>query len=342
LRAYSFSPASEPKLTNPVDVQETTRGFKFGKAPGPDGITNRALRHLPLRAISLLVTLFNAILTIQYFPAEWKHARVFSILKPGKDPALPSSYRPISLLDTIGRLFEKILLARILKEVSERGLLRDEQFGFRPKHSTSLHLAGLVERVTRNYGEKRLTGAVFLDVAKAFDTVWVDGLVYRLTVLNFPSYLVRIITSYLSGRTFEASFQTATSSRRGMRAGVDQGGIISPVLFSLYVYDMPIPSRHVRLALYADDTAVMAKSRKPELLVSYLESYLSDLERWLKEWRIAINVSKSTAMLFTRRRIHKPRPVQLFGEPILMGQCSPLSGSDPRYTVNLVVSHRPG
>ena len=79
---------------------------------------------------------------------------------------------------------------------------------------------------------------------------------------------------------------------------------------------MTIPSRHVELALHSDDTAIIATSRKPELLVSYLESYLSDLERWLKEWRIAINVSKSTAMLFTRRRIQKSRPVQLFGEPI--------------------------
>jgi hypothetical protein len=69
---------------------------------------------------------------------------------------------------------------------------------------------------------------------------------------------------------------------------------------------MPIPSRHVELALYPDDTVVMATSRKPELLFSYLESYLSDLERWLKEWRIAINVSKSTAMLFTLRRIQNP------------------------------------
>jgi len=97
-----------------------------------------------------------------------------SILKPGKDPAPPSSYRPISLLDTIGKLFEKILLARILHVVKERGLMRDEQLGYRPKHSTSLQLAGLVERITRNFGEKRLTGAVFLDVAKAFDTVWID------------------------------------------------------------------------------------------------------------------------------------------------------------------------
>jgi len=137
---------------------------------------------------------------------------VISILKPEKDPALPSSYRPISLLDTIGKLFEKILLARILHEVNVRGLLRDEEFGFRPRHSTSLQLARLVERITRNLGEKRLTGAVFLDVAKFFDTVWIDGFLYKITLLNFPSYLDHTISSYLGGRTFEASFQTATSS----------------------------------------------------------------------------------------------------------------------------------
>ena len=87
-----------------------------------------------------------------------------------------------------------------------------------------MQLARLVERITRNFGEKRLTGAVFLDVAKAFDTVWIDGLLYKLTFLNFPSYVVNKISSYLRGWTFEASIQTATSSRRSMRAGVAQGG----------------------------------------------------------------------------------------------------------------------
>ena len=79
---------------------------------------------------------------------------------------------------------------------------------------------------------------------------------------------------------FEASFQTATLSRRGMRAGVAQGGLISPVLFSLYVNYMPLPSHQVELALYADDRAIIATSRKPMLLVSYLESYLNDFQRW--------------------------------------------------------------
>jgi len=106
-------------------------------------------------------------------------------------------------------------------------------------------LARLVERITRNFGEKRLTGAVFLDVAKAFDTVWIDGLLYKLTLLIFPSYIIHTISSYLKDRTFEAYFQTATLSRRDMRARIAQGGLISPVLFSLYVNDMPPHSHHV-------------------------------------------------------------------------------------------------
>ena len=102
-----------------------------------------------------------------------------------------------------------------------------------------------------------------------------------------------------------------------MQAGVAQCGLISPVFFSLYVKDMPSPS-HVELAIYTDDTAIIVMSRKPTLLVSYLESYLNDLQRWMSEWRIAINVSKSSAMIFARAgwRFIQPRPVKLFGEPI--------------------------
>jgi hypothetical protein len=120
LRSYFMAPASELKLTNPEEVQEAIRVLRVGRAPGPNGIPNRSLKNLPHRAVSLLVLIFNAILLTHHFPIAWKHARVISILNPGKDPALPSSYRPISLLDTIGKLFEKILLARILHELNLR------------------------------------------------------------------------------------------------------------------------------------------------------------------------------------------------------------------------------
>jgi hypothetical protein len=180
---------------------------------------------------------------------------------------IPSS---VSLSDTIRVLFENILLVRIPSEESGRGLLRDKQLGFIPKHSTSLLLACLVQSVTRNFGEKELTVADFLNVAKNFDTIWIEGRLYKLTILNFPSYLLKSISFYFQDRNFEASFLTATSSRRGMRAGVAQCGLISSFPFSLYVNNMPSPSHHVKLTPYADDTTIIATSRKPVLLVTYL------------------------------------------------------------------------
>ena len=136
-----LTPAKIPELTNPDEIHEAFRGPKVCKAPGPNGIPNRALKHLPQRAVSFLIRIFNAVLRTLHFPTVWNHDRGISILKPGKDPALPSSYWPISLLETIGKLFEKILLTKILNEVSERRQMREEQFGFRSRHNTSLYLA---------------------------------------------------------------------------------------------------------------------------------------------------------------------------------------------------------
>jgi hypothetical protein len=145
-------------------------------------------------------------------------------------------------------------------------------------------------------------------VGKFIDTVWIDGLLYKLILFNFPSYLVHLISSYLWGRTFEASILVATSSRLAMRVGMAQGWLFSPVLLSLYANDMPLQSRQVELAIYADDTAIIVTSRKPTLLVTYLESYLRNLQWWLTEWRIAINVSKRSAIIFARagRRFIQP------------------------------------
>ena len=200
---------------------------------------------------------FNAVLRTHHFPRVWKHARVISILKPGKDPALPSSYRPINLLDTIGKLF----------------------------------------------------------VAKAFDTVWIDGLLYAPKVPVFHSPYNLILSQ---GSDVLSVLPDGHVSSRGTRVGVAQGGLISPVLFRLYVNDTPSLLHHFELALYADDTAIIATSLKPTLLLSYLELNINDLQRWLSEWRIAINVSKSTAIIFARagRRFIQPRPVTLFRESI--------------------------
>ena len=107
-----------------------------------------------------------------------------------------------------------------------------------------------------------------------------------------------------------------------------QGGLISPVLFSIYVKEIPTPSRHVDLTLYGEDTAIIATSRKPTLLVNYLQTYLSNLQRWLMEWRIAINVFKSSDIILARagRCFIQPRPATLFGELIKWVVTTPYLG----------------
>jgi hypothetical protein len=170
-------------------------------------------------------------------------------------------------------------------------------------------------------------------VAKAFHAVWIDGLLYKLTFLNFPSYIVHTI-SYLRDRTFEASFQTATSSRV-MQAGVAQGGLISSV-FSLYV-NMPSSMHHVELALYE------ATSRKPTLLVSYLESYFNDLQRWFSKWRIAISFQEHRDHLRACwTALHSNPTSNTLRGSNRMGRQNSLPGSNPRYTTHLVASHRSG
>ena len=144
---------------------------------------------------------------------------------------------------------------RILCKVAGRGQLRNEQFGFRAKHSTTLQFTRLIERMSRNLGKKWLPGASFLNVAKAFDSVWVFGLFYKQSFIYFREFFKKI-SSYFNSWTFEVSFQTAMPISHRLQAGVAQGGIISPVLFRLYVNSMPLPFRHVELALYADDMAV--------------------------------------------------------------------------------------
>jgi hypothetical protein len=120
LEPYFQTSTSEPMLTDTDEVQNAIRDLKLGKSPDPNDNPNRALNHFPMGAVLLLVHIFNAILHIHHFTPAWKHIRLISILKPGKDPS-----QPISLLDTIGKLFEKILLTRILHQVGVCGLLRD-------------------------------------------------------------------------------------------------------------------------------------------------------------------------------------------------------------------------
>ncbi|GBN71367.1 putative RNA-directed DNA polymerase from transposon X-element [Araneus ventricosus] len=160
-------------------------------------------------------------LQFNYFPNVWKSAIVVPILKPGKSPYDPGSYRPISLLSALSKIAESVILKRIVE--ATEGKLIPFQFGFRKQLSTVQQLLRLTETVKEGMDEGWDTGAVFLDIAKAFDRVWTDGLLYKLIMMRIPGGLVRLIATYLRGRRFAVRVGSDLSSERAIDAGVAQG-----------------------------------------------------------------------------------------------------------------------
>ncbi|GBP93543.1 Probable RNA-directed DNA polymerase from transposon BS [Eumeta japonica] len=159
-----------------------------------------------------------------------------------------------------GQTFEKILKTRLSDHVLGKGLIIDEQFGFRPAHSCPQQVLRLVEYVSEGFETERSTVAVFFDVAKAFDRVWHAGLIYKLYSLQVPDRLIITIQNYLANRHFTFRHERTHSTRRLIRAGVPQGSTLSPLLYSAYTNDVPRPSSSgVQLALFADDTALFTE-----------------------------------------------------------------------------------
>jgi hypothetical protein len=147
INRQEYARESERKLNTPLDFPQAIKNLRFDKIPNLNCTPNRILRYLSKSATILLAKLFDAVLRRRYFPTAWKHIRMVTILKPRKDPTLPSSCRHISLLDTAGKLFDKILLTRFPREENERCLSCDKQFAFPPRLITTLQLAHLIESV---------------------------------------------------------------------------------------------------------------------------------------------------------------------------------------------------
>lgn len=316
--AYQTIPpttSAPPSLISAEDVSKCLKKTKPFKAPGPDGIQNIILRNLPTEAITSMTALFNSSLTIGHFPSSWKRAHVIVFQKPGKDPTLPTNYRPISLLNTIGKVFEALIRTKILAFLGEKNLIPDIQHGFRKAHATTHQLLRLVEAFTIAYNKKETTGAIFLDVEKAFDTVWHAGLLSKLFTLNFPPYLINIIRSFLHGRSFRVKFNEKLSQVKPIRAGVPQGAILSPTLFNIFLADIPeIPNCH--MALYADDTAIFTHSLNVNFAINKLQKGLDFYANWADLWGIKINPLKSCAILLTTKRIPMNKTLTLNGADI--------------------------
>ncbi|GBP94376.1 RNA-directed DNA polymerase from mobile element jockey [Eumeta japonica] len=217
---------------------------------------------VPRRAMVAMTRLFNGILRAGHFPACWKTGRVIAIPKPGKDPRLASSERPITLLSHIAKLFERVLLRRLLRHLTPR----QEQFGFRSGHSTTLQLA----RELHHMAVEHNRGAAPLG-----------------------SFSTSRRRSTDRGRDLgPASHQSR----------VPQGSCLSPCLYAVYTDDIPTLTDQLQhweedvvLALYADDSAYLASSHRVDLAAAKLQRVLDLLPDWLDRWRVAVNVTKTAA-----------------------------------------------
>ncbi|GFW98399.1 probable RNA-directed DNA polymerase from transposon X-element [Trichonephila clavipes] len=227
------------------------------KAPGKDLITNRMLKNFPIKLILILTILNNKILKFNHFPDNWKDTIIFPINKPGKDPHLASSYRPIFLLFTIGKLTESIILHRFKNFINENNILNPNEYGFTNKLSTLRLVLRLTEHISEGFQKKKSTGAVFLDIQKAFDCVWIKGLTFKQISYNLPPPMIHLIHSYLTNRSFKIRINETLSNEYSVSAGCPQGSLLGPLLFNLYINDIPDYSL-TKINLYAVDTAIHA------------------------------------------------------------------------------------
>ena len=206
----------------------------------------------------------------------------------------------------MAKLLEKVILTRLQDEVDTLNLIPNEQHGFRAHHSTTHQLLRVVEQITEGFNINHSTGAVFLDVSKAFDKVWHNGLVYKLLRSGMSLSLVKIIKSFLKNRTFQVKHLGSLSTIKPIVSGVPQGSILSPLLYNIFMHDIPLNTAGTTLAQYADDTAILYRSRSPRVIFIRLQAALENLDNYFNKWRISINPAKTVAILFSRRRNAAP------------------------------------
>lgn len=305
--------------TSPGAVKKYITRSPSMKAPGIDGIQNIVLKNLPRKSVVQLTHIINGMIRLQQFPEQWKRAEVTPVPKPGKDLTKSAGYRPISLLPTISKIAERVLLQHIDEHLEENRILPNHQFGFRAAHSAVQQVARVVNDTITAFNKRQYTALMLVDLEKAFDRVWIDGLLYKMIQLDFPAALIHTIKSYLLKRTFSVRINDALSNARAVTAGVPQGSVLGPVLFSIFTYDIP-EFPNTKLATYADDTLIYAHSFSPTTALQKIGNHLSRYESYLKKWKMAANPTKSSVIVLTR----KTQPMRIPWTPVFQRQNLPL------------------
>lgn len=280
------------------EIVEILKGLPNNKAPGPDLIPNIVLKHLSFKAIASLTEIVNAILRLQRYPAKWKLATIIPVKKPNQPASSASSYRPISLLNGLAKVAEKVVANR-LEKYSDR-LITDNQYGFVKQRNATQLLTKLVHNIIEQFNKRGTCAMMALDISKAFDRVWVDGLGYKLMNTRIPIYLTRLLYNYCNDRKARVRVGATMSTTIDLETGVPQGSVLGPKLFLYYINDTPV-GHNSTLAMYADDTAILSNSFHPDVANKKIQIHNRTLENFYNKWHININTDKTHNILFSRK-----------------------------------------
>lgn len=236
--------------------------------------------------------LFSKIIDSGKVPKPWLEAKVIAILKPGKPAQDPKSYRPISLLSTVYKLFERVL-ARRLTPVFEKHY-PPEQAGFREGRSTCEQVVALNMHVGNGFQLGNKSGLVLLDLTAAYDTVWKRGLLFKVAKILKCKKTLQLLDNMLSNRKITVHMNGQISKQKILQNGLPQGSVLSPMLFNIYTAD--VPETMSRKFTYADDIAIVAQTKTFEEMESILNKDLDTLHRYFEKWHLQLNPKKTTAL----------------------------------------------
>lgn len=295
--------SSEDYKFKPIHMEELARSLNSTKntTAGPDEISNQILKLLPRKVLEELLYLFNTSLMSSKVPNSWKIGRTVPIPKPGKEPSSVSSYRPITMLSCVGKLMEKIINRRLEYHLEQLKLFKYSQTGFRRGRGTNDALSLIQHTILQAKNNKGFCVAVYIDLEGAFDSVWHNGVIYKLIKLNCDEAIILWIKNYLVDRKIHVQIGSDFSETKHLNTGLAQGAALSPLLFNVMLHDVP-SCPDVEAILYADDITLVTASHSLQIAQQNMQDYLNKLTTWLNKWKFSINSSKCSFQIFTNKR----------------------------------------
>ena len=294
---------TENYFTTFENTKKLFTNLKSKLSTGIDNVPNIVLKHATDKLILQYTTIFNNALNNGYFPTKWKKAKIIAIRKPGKDPTDPNSYRPISLLPNVSKIFEKIIQEAILYTVTQNNILEDNQFGFRAGHSTIHATNKFVSDICWNINNRECIGATLIDLSDAFTTVWTEGLMYKLKNYNFPTHLIKMIKNMLKDKKFIIDINGVKLDKIfTIKNGLQQGTVTSPLLFILYINELLVKLNKIKGKKYslafADDIVIYTADCKADRIQKELQNMLNITQNYVDSWRLKINFNKCESIMF--------------------------------------------